>query len=257
MFLRFSIFVIIPLLAFTGCRTTSTMNLGNRPISSSEVQDMVRTHHTRIHSMKGEGRISVETPDMAQSGSFSLTLQKPDSVLITLQGPFGIKVGSALVTRTGFLFYNSLENKLISGSSSTENLNRILHIQAGFDDLVNLFAGGLFFNEDLRSPDETRVEDDQWIFIYSSSNASRRYWIDPATMSIQKVQFLDGSGKLTLEQTFSRFEDVQGISMPYSIRITQPKSRQMFSLQYSDILVNVEPLPFTWIIPQNVDRIRW
>jgi outer membrane lipoprotein-sorting protein len=257
MLCRFSILVIVPLLSFMGCRTTSTLNLGNRSISSAEVQDMVRTYHTRIRSMKGEGRISVETPDIAQSGSFSLMLQKPDSVLITLQGPFGIKVGSALVTRTGFLFYNSLENKLISGSSSTENLNRILHIQAGFDDLVNLFAGGSFFEEDLRSPDEIRIEDDQWIFVYSYSKGGRRYWIDPATMSIQKVQFLDGNGKLTVEQTFSRFEDIQGFSMPYSIRITQPKAQQMLSLQYSDILVNVGTLPFTLTIPQNVERIYW
>lgn len=257
MFRRFSIVVFVPFLLFMGCRTGSTLDLGNRSLSSIEVQETVRTHHSRIHSMKGEGSISVETPDIAQSGSFSLTLQKPDSMLITLQGPFGIKIGSALVTRTGFLFYNSLENKLITGSSSKENLNRILHVQAGFDDLLNLFAGGMFFEEDLRSPDETRREDDQWIFIYSFNNASRRYWIDPATMSIQKIQFLDPGGTLTLEQTFSRFEDVQGLSMPYTIRVMQPKARQLLSLHYSDIAVNVEPLPFTLTIPQNVDRIRW
>jgi len=99
---------IFILLSIAGCRTTSTLNLGNRTIASSEVQDVVRMHHTRIQSMKGEGRISVETPEIGQSGSFILTLQKPDSILINLRGPFGIKVGTALVTRTGFLFYNSL-----------------------------------------------------------------------------------------------------------------------------------------------------
>jgi len=240
-----------------GCRTTSTLNLDSRSITSAEVQKIARTHHTRIQSIKGEGRISIETPEIAQSGSFILTLRKPDSVLINLQGPFGIKVGSALVTRTGFSFYNSFENQLITGSTSIENLNRILHIQVSFDDLMNIFAGGGFLDEDLRSPDKTQIEDDQFVFVYTSRNSSRRYWIDPTSLSIQKIQFFDPRGKLTLEQTFNNFENVDGLAMPYAIRITQPIMQQMVTLKYSDILVNVEPLQFTFSIPQNAERIRW
>jgi len=249
--ITFSVFSLV------GCRTTSMLNLGSRMISSTEVQEVVRENHARIQSLKGEGRISVETPEIAQSGSFILTLLKPDSVLINLQGPFGIKIGSALVTRTGFLFYNSFENKLITGSSNMENLNRILHVQLNFDNLLNLFSGGTFLEEDLRSPDETRIEDNQFVFIYASNNTSRRYWINPTTLSIQKVQFIDNGGKITLEQTFSDFENINGIEMPYSIRVKQPKKRRMLALKYSDISVNAEQLKFTLTIPSNAERIRW
>jgi outer membrane lipoprotein-sorting protein len=126
-----------------------------------------------------------------------------------------------------------------------------------FDDLLNIFAGGEFLDDDLRSPDETRIENDQFVFIYASHTSSRRYWIDPTSLYIQKVQFLDRSGKLTLEQTFNDFENVQGIAMPYAIRITQPKARHMLTVQYSDILVNAEQLQFTFTIPHNAERIRW
>ena len=95
-----------------------------------------------------------------------LSLQKPDSVLINLQGPFGIKVGSALVTRTEFMFYNSIENKLITGLSSIENLNRILHMQLSFDDLLSLFGGGTFLEKDFHAPDEIQVEDHQYVFAF-------------------------------------------------------------------------------------------
>ncbi len=249
--------LVFPLFSFIGCRTTSTLNLNNRTISSTEVHEVIRAHNAHIQSMKGEGTISIETPEITQAGSFVLTLQKPDSILINLQGPFGIKVGLALVTRTGFLFYNSLENKLITGSSSAENLNRILHIQMSFDDLLNFFTGGTFIMDDIRSPDETRIEDDRLVFIYVSDNSSRRYWIDPTSLFIQKVQFLDSKGKLVLEQMFSNFEDVDGIAMPYTIRVTQPKVRQILVLKYSDILVNTEQLQFTFTIPHNAERIRW
>ena len=255
---RFSLFTLcFSIFTFVGCRTTRPLNLNDHPISYLEVQEISRNHHMHIHSMVGEGRISIETPEIAQSGSFTLTLQKPDSVLINLQGPFGIKVGSALVTRTEFLFYNSLENKLITGLSSMENLNRILHIQLSFDDLLNLFAGGTFPENDLHAPDETHVEDDQFVFVFTSYQTIRKYWVDPTTLLIQKVQFLDRSGKLALEQTFGNFEDINGFAMPYSIRITQPKARQRLTFIYSEILVNTEKLHFTFTIPLNAERIHW
>ena len=252
-FFAFCIFVI----ALVGCRTTSPLNPGDRSISYSEVQEITHRHHAYIHSMMGKGQISIETPEIAQSGSFILTLQKPDSVLINLQGPFGIKVGSVLITRTEFLFYNSLENKLITGLSSRENLNRILHVQLNFDDLLYLFVGGTFLESDLHAPDETHIEDNQFVFIFSSLKTSRRYWIDPTTLYIQKIQFLDQSGKLALEQIFSDFEDVNGFTMPYTIRIIQPKARQRLTFTYSEILVNTEKLHFTFTIPSNAERIHW
>jgi outer membrane lipoprotein-sorting protein len=233
------------------------LNLSNHSISYSEVQEITRSHHARIQSMSGEGRVSVETPEIAQSGSFILTLQKPDSVLINIQGPFGIKVGSALVTRSEFLFYNSLKNRLITGSTNIENLNRILHVQLSFDDLLNLFAGGTFLENDFRAPDETYMEDDQVVFVFASSQTSRKYWIDPMTLNIQKVQILDQNGKLTLEETFSDFEDVNGFAMPYTIHVIQPKTRQKLSFTYSEILVNTETLSFTFTIPSNAERIHW
>jgi len=254
---RFSLILILFSLLYIGCRTTSTLNLSDMSITSEEVQEIARTHHTRIQSIQGEGRISVETPEIAQSGAFILTLRKPDSVLISLRGPFGIKVGSALLTRTEFAFYNSLENQLITGSTSIENLNRILHVQLNFDDLLNIFSGGGFLDDDLRSPDQKSIEDNQFVFIYNSNNSTRRYWIEPTSLYIQKIQFLDHNGNLTLEQTFNDFENVGEIKMPYAICITKPETQQMLTLNYSDIMVNIKQLQFTFTIPQNAERIRW
>jgi outer membrane lipoprotein-sorting protein len=245
------------LLALEGCRTTSSLNLGERSFSYGEVQEVMRSHHAHIHSIAGEGRISIETPDISQNGSFTLTLQKPDSVLIRLQGPFGIKVGTALVTRTDFLFYNSLENKVITGLSSTENLDRILHVRLSFDELLNMFAGGTFLESDLREPDETRIEGDQYIYTYTTTDTRRKYWIDRATLFIRKIQFLDQNGVPVLEQTFSNFEDIDGIAMPATIRFVQPNSHQRLTLIYSEILVNTNNLQLTFPIPPNAERIHW
>lgn len=251
------LFWILPTLLIIGCRSSNTLRTTYRNIPFSEVQERILTHHTQIQSMMCEGRISIESPEMAQSGSFSLTLQKPDSILINLEGPFGIKVGSALITRTNFFFYNSLSNKLITGSTKKENLYRILHIQIEFDDLINLFGGGSFFNSDLHAPSEVQFDDDRFIYVYIDNNGKRQYWIDPSSLSIQKIQYLDIRGTTILEQSFKNFEEVEGIEIPFLIRLTHPKNKQTLSLSFSDVHLNTEPLCFSFTVPQNAEHINW
>jgi outer membrane lipoprotein-sorting protein len=194
---------------------------------------------------------------MSQDASFALILQKPDSVLINIYGPFGIKVGLALVTREEFTFYSTLENKLVTGSSSTENLNRILHIKLSFDELLSMFAGGTFLSDDLRLPDKSEVKEDQIVFTYSQPGSTRHYWIDPATSAILKIQITDSDGNLTLEESFSEFRTVSGVGIPSAIQITQKAQRQSLYLYYSEVSVNSDKPQFTFSIPSNAERIRW
>lgn len=247
--------VLISLLA--GCSSGSTTNLANRTVSALEVQEIVKANQERMHSLRGEGRISVENPALAQTASFELVLRKPDSILVNIEGPFGLKVGSALLTRQEFLFYNSLQNQLVSGSTNAVNLRRILRVNLAFDDVFNLFTGGIFLSDDLHAADETRVEDDQFVLLYRLEDGSRQYWIDPVSLMIRKIQSLDATGKLTLEQSFSDFQTVDSVTVPLRIRVLQPKERQRVALSYFDIAVNANPLQFPFSFPDNAQRVRW
>jgi hypothetical protein len=255
--LRYAAAMFLLIYSCIGCRTTSSGSLPARTIDAVEVQRMAQMIHAHIRSFVGEGRISVESPEVAQSGSFTLEMLRPDSISIRLQGPFGIKVGSALITRSDFLFYNSIENVVITGPSSMENLSRILHVQMNFDDMLNLFAGGTFFQPDLRQPDTTFTEDDQSVFVYSAQDGRRRYWIDPDTRFIQKIQWYDTHGALALEQRFTRFEHVSGATVPFSIRVIQPGEQRTLALTYSDVAVNTEDLHMVFPVSQNAKHIRW
>lgn len=244
-------------LVASGCGGSSTVRLGSRAVDVREIQDAVRLNHDRIRSLQSEGRIALETPEMAQSGSFRLLLQKPDSLLLNFQGPFGIKVGTVLLTRTGFQFYNSFENKLISGPSNPENLRRILHLNLSFDDMLNLFAGGVFMAGDNGIPDNVEVDDDCIVLTYAQSTGKRIYWIDPEMQAIEKVQVIGTDKSLVLEQTFSDFQTMGQMVVPTMLRIVRPKERQVVSLRYSDVILNTAPLNLTFSVPRNAERVRW
>ncbi|HEY6952813.1 MAG TPA: DUF4292 domain-containing protein [Bacteroidota bacterium] len=234
-----------------------TSLLTNKTVSSDEVHEIVRINQLRMQSARGEGTISVETPTMAQSGSFTLMLRKPDSLLVNIQGPFGIKIGSALLTRDNFLFYSSLENRLFVGSTNPQNLARVLRVNLGFDDLLNLFTGGIFQQEDRGTPDASRVEDGQFTFLYRNAAGSHKYFINPENKLITKIQNLDVDGKLIFEQRFVNFQAIDSTFVPFNIRIIQPPERRMVSVVYSDLVLNRPGLSFTFTYPRNAERVHW
>ncbi len=236
---------------------TRTPTLLNRSLSSDEVHDIVRTNQERMQTASGEGTISVETPTMAQSGSFTLILRKPDSLLVNLSGPFGIKVGSALLTRSNFWFYSGFENRLYTGEMTPQNLSRILRLNMTFDDLLSLFTGGVFLQADAGTPDDVGVEENQYTFLYRNDAGSHKYFLDPQSLLISKIQYLDNQGKLLFEQRFVNFQTIDSTLIPFNIRIVQPKERRMVSVVYSDLVVNKRDLEFTFVYPPNAERVHW
>jgi hypothetical protein len=221
------------------------------------IRRIVQANHDLVGSLSGAGTISVETPEMAQSGSFELQLHKPDSVLVNVEGPFGINVGSVLLTRGSFLFYNSLQNQLVSGPVSARNLRRIFKMDLTFDELMTLFTGGNFIREDNGDPESIGEEENQAVLVYRSGEGRRRYFVDPATSLITRIQQLDASGKLFLEARFERFRSTGEVSLPRHIRLIQHAARRAVSVSFSTLDVNPGRTPLVLDVPANAERIRW
>jgi outer membrane lipoprotein-sorting protein len=252
-----AILVAWMIVLLSGCASVPTVNLAGKAISPEMVQRSVKLNRERVQSLNGSGTISVETPEMAQSGSFELTLHKPDSILVSIQGPFGIHVGAALLTRTGFVFYNSMQNQLITGSVNAANMRRIFRVNLTFDELLSLFTGGSFFEGDDNSPDSVVVEDNQFVFSYGNSAGGRRYWIDPATLLIARIQHTDAQGKLVLEERFEKFRDVGDASLPRQIRLTEHVARRVVAVAFSTLAINTSGVPLVLDVPTNAERVRW
>lgn len=247
----------VALIVLGGCASAPSRNLAGKAVTPEMVQHIVRVNHERIRSLTGSGTISVETPELAQSGSFELFLHKPDSMLVKVEGPFGIHVGSVLLTRTDFILYNSLQNQLITGSVNPSNLNRIFRVNLTFDELLNLFTGGSFLAADDDAPDSVTTEDNQLILIYRHDDGIRRYWIEPSSLLISKIQHLDDTGKLFLEERFEKFRTLGEASLPRHIRLTQHRSRRAVAVSFSSLVINTGGDPLVLDVPRNAKRVRW
>lgn len=252
-----SLFIVLSaLFLLAGCAAPSPSRFGNKNLSPAFVRDNVQKNAQNVHFLTGNGKIAIESPDIAQSASFAIWIRKPDTLFVRLEGPFGIEIGSALVTKNDFSFYNSLQNQLITGSTTVDNLRQLLRIGLSFDEMMNLFSGGVFLPGDDSYPTSLETTDEYLIFNYKSEGHHRRYWIDPNSSLIARIQHLETDGKMFLEQRFQNYRAVEKSYIPFQMRMTMPKDRNVVSVSYSEVRVNDPSQTFHFSVPSNVQRLR-
>lgn len=238
-----------------GCASSGSAVPGLDEATPERIYESVVAQHQRITTMEGTGSISVQTPDMAQSGSFELLLQKPDSLLIRLEGPFGIDVGTALVSRQEFQFYDVLRNRLIVGATTPENLERVFRMAVNFDDLLALVAGGTFLGTD--DPGQAALEraDDAYLLTFEDHSVTRQYYVDPVTLLITHIVFLRSNGTVVAEQQFTDFRSVDGVVIPFEVKVIQRSERRMVAVRYSDVTINKLSSELRFSVPANTRRV--
>jgi outer membrane lipoprotein-sorting protein len=233
-----------------GCAGPKTLPEANPGMIIRSVED----HRDAVRTLEGSGRLAIETPEMAQSASFQVSIIKPDSLLVKVEGPFGLELGSALITRTSFTFYNSLQNQVLTGPTDAATLGRIFRVRLTFDDALTLFTGGAFLQEDQRTPDGLESDNDSYLLIFRNAQSTCRYWVDPEDLLITRAEQATPDGKPVAEQRFSDFRTVDGVTLPYRLRLTLQQEQRMVSIAYSSLTINHAVPPLTISVPANAER---
>ena len=81
-------------LLITGCvpsQPTEEFEL----LPSERLTNKLEANRRKIKSFEGTGTIFVNTPSMDNSATFRKILQKPDSIYLTIMGPFGSELAQA------------------------------------------------------------------------------------------------------------------------------------------------------------------
>ncbi len=256
MSLRPAALAALVLFGASGCTSTKTVAVGAATVSFDAAVERSDRSQDQVQSLTGDGTIRIETPSLSQSGDFQLTLRKPDSVQITVEGPFGIRVAQAIITRSTFQAYSALENKLYVAPTTPENLRKALRLDLTFDDILALFTGGRVLEADRRTPDEAGVDGGDATFLFRDGDVSRRYVVDPSTLLIRKIQLLDRAGALTFEQSFSDPMTQGMVTLPRTTRATLHQRRQIVTLRYDGFQPNPGDLRFQFSPPGNARRVE-
>ena len=220
--------------SYYGCAPTHEAQR-SLTLSASEVIERIHKRDHAIHTVKGNGSITIESVEHSNTGSFEMSLRKPDSIRVDVSGPFGIRVGTLMLARERFLFYNWRNNTATIGKPDGGTFSSMLNITLQFDEILRTFTGEFFANSMNDSLREFSVNEGLYVIRYQSGNDVKEYRVDPNLFVVTSYRLLDSLDHPRIVTLASRFSDDTSIPLPALVRVIFPRERRSLTISYDDI----------------------
>ncbi|MFO7525770.1 MAG: DUF4292 domain-containing protein [Ignavibacteriaceae bacterium] len=253
------IILIIVITSFNGCvpsQPTEDVEL----LPSERLINRLEVNRRKIRNMEGNGTLSVKTPQLDNNATFRVILQKPDSLQLTVLGPFGIELADAVVTSSDFIFYDALQNTAYMGESDGEALQNIFRIDLNFSDIMDAFVGSVNLTENLyKAPDVYEIEYDKYILTYydSTRQVIKKYKVDVRQLGITDFELSTFDGEVSIEGKYSKFELIENVAVPYRIEVSNKKQNQKINIDYKKITANRNSISIDFFLPEDATLIKW
>jgi hypothetical protein len=255
-----SLVLFSALFCFEGC-------VPSKPVEDLEILPSERlinrleVNRRRIRNFEGTGTISLKTKEINTTANFRVVMQKPDSIALTILGPFGIELAQALVTEDSFIFYDALQNTAYTGGVNDEVLRTIFRINLSFNDLMDAFIGSVNLTDKLyRAPDDYNVIYDEYVLTYYDSlqNTSTQYRVDIRELGIKNYWLRDiTTDRVLLEGKYTKFDLLENVAVPYRVEVLNRAQNQQMVIDYRNMRANSRNIFIDFRLPGDATIIEW
>jgi hypothetical protein len=231
-------------------------DVGLRPSETppSTLVGLVDAADAKLVTLTGHGTISFESPENSGTASFTLSLRKPDSLLVALEGPFGIDVGTLFLSRELFIMYNSMENHVTTGVPTPRAIRSVVPFDLTYEQILDAFTGAFSIAEKGSTPASYTVDNDLLRLVYNCGGDSCSYWVDPADFLVRRYLLQNGSGEILMEATTSGIIEDQGARIPRRVMVTFPAEKRRVTIHFSRAELNPSSVSFDFTVPTNAHR---
>lgn len=244
-------------LLFAGCASTPAIDT-SKPIEYSRVMELVEQRNSALLSLEGYGKISIDSPEISNSGSVALTVLKPDSLQLEISGPFGVTLARVMVTCNDFVFYNGWENTVAEGETTIHNLRKFLRLALSFSDILDIMTGTLGFGLVPRNDaPATALDGSAYTLRWKIDGETQEYVVDLDYLAVQRYTRRDADGRILEEIIFRDFRKKSDLYLPQVVSINRPSTDESFSLVYSSQTINDLPVEFTFSYPKSARKISF
>ncbi len=190
-----------------------------------------------IRTLRADVRITLDSP--LYSGNFNAEVlrQGPDSLLVTVRGPFGMHMGKVFVNKKRFVFYNQVMNQFLMGEREDFRSRRFLQFPVSVDQLMQILSVRDRFMVLKKRVYEQR--DGQYYLEAENGHYRYRIWFEPATLLISRVEYFDlNSETLTYYKTYENYTLIDGIYFPQLVNFVRPDKKEGLSLIFTGVKIN-------------------
>lgn len=251
-----SFLVCLVAILFASCapkRSEISLNTDETPVTT--LLERVEERAARISSLVGNGIISFDSPEISGSAAFQSNMKKPDSLLVTLTGPFGIDVGTFFLSKEKYVMYNSLENSVTTGDPKNSAIRSIIPFELTSEQILNAFAGVFIIRDSESNLKRYAIEDDAFVLSYASGRNTSTYWIDPQSLLVSRFEQRNADGELEVEAKAAAFLNEENVSAARRIQIQFPKQSRQISISYRALKLNDPDTDFSFTVPSSAKQI--
>jgi len=170
---------------------------------------------------------------------------------VTFEGPFGIDLGTLFIGGDQYLLYNSMENRVIRGKTTSTALRSFIPFDLTAEEVVGAFSGSFPFPSDSLSMETYTIDDEMFLLAFRCGENVCRYWVDNATALVKKYEVRNKRDEVLLEATASSFTEEGTAQAPRRIRIKFPAEERQLSVSYSSVTLNDPNPSFLYTTPPN------
>lgn len=229
-------------------------------LPSERLINKLEVNRRRIKNFEGYGTLSVKSARLNNSANFRIVILKPDSIYLTIYGPFGLELAQSIVTGEDFIFYDALNNTAYKGKISDDVLNEIFKINLSFRQLLDAFVGSVDLTPKLyRSPDKFEIIYDEYMLTYidSLTNNREKYTIDVRELGIKNFSITNHADEIFLDSKYSKFQLIESVAVPNKIEMNNFKDDQAITIEYKTTTVNKKNLFVDFFLPSDANVIEW
>lgn len=228
-------------------------------VSSQTLLNKIHHNAQTLKSFQGKAKLRMLSNDYMFKGTISISIKKPDSVWMKIEGPMGIDVASVRTGGNHMQYYIPSEKVLYTGSVERLRELRLVPWNVEVSNIIQSFLGVI--NPPYSIPDSIITyssQDNAYLLPYSSDSLVEKIWINPRGPVVSRWERRNSAGDPLWMWEGDMFYKRGRLRLPKFIQITQFDPRQRITFYYEIMDVN-HSLPVNWFalkIPEGVEEIE-
>jgi len=249
----------------------------DREWQPQELYGRVVENYRRLQTFRGEGPLTVESPEYRLSAPARILVLKPDSIFIKVEAALGVDAGFFFADRRQFATFSPLENLYFYGETARVRELTLFQMDLTYDEMMSGMVGAALPPFDstftvTRDGEMYRLEGKRrQRFNDNASNGLTQYaaaeidsalwrvtyWVNAERGVVTKAEEHLASGELYARQEFKRFRQRRGVWLPQLIQMQRPGAKERLTIFYNRVEVNdkIAASEFVIRVPKNAKRV--
>lgn len=209
---------------------------------------------TQQSAIVASGTLSVQGSMSISGIPFDATLHA-DTILVTTGSPFGMTTSSVYAAQDTVVVLNFLTRQAYNGNPASAEMSGILPVPLAIDDIRALVKGlppGDLSGFEFQSP----RDNGQLLFRRRDSSTIEFALVDSASRTLRQYQRKGADGRTILNVTFGSFRVVDGVHVPFGVKVTANADAETIQFQFNDVRLTVPSQPLRPLaIPPSFTRL--